>query len=116
MKKDKVKSTLVQLTAESKVKIRLDGEKDTMERRLREFIHLHNAQIGSEAPLTLESVIKAVNDGETQLEKESHKSARSVNKLDKVRNGEVSGAINRLDDGFHTLHSVLYSIVGGARR
>lgn len=89
MKKDKVKTTLTQLTAESKVKIRLDGDKDILERRLREFIHLHNAQIGSEDPLSLEGVIKALNDSETQLEKESFKNSRSTGKLEKVKNGEV---------------------------
>jgi hypothetical protein len=90
MKRDKVKATLIQLSGESRVKLRADGDKETMEKRVREFVHLHNAQIGSAKPLSLEQVIRAVNDNETQLDREASKSARTVNKLEKVRNGEVS--------------------------
>jgi hypothetical protein len=89
MKREKVKATLVQLSGESRVKLRMDGEKETMEKRVREFVHLHNAQIGSARPLSLEQVIRAVNDNETQLDRESSKSARTVNKFEKVKNGEV---------------------------
>jgi hypothetical protein len=89
LKRDKVKSTLVQLSGESRVKLRMDGEKEAMEKRVREFVHLYNAQIGSARPLSLEQVIKAVNDNETQLDRESSKTARTINKLEKVKNGEV---------------------------
>ena len=90
LKKDKVKSTLVQLTAESKAQIRLDGDKDVLEKRVSAFLHLHNAQIGSDAPLSLDQVVKLVNHQETQMEKESLKGSRSAAKLEKVKNGEVS--------------------------
>lgn len=89
LKKDKVKSTLVQLTAESKAQIRLDGDKEALEKRVSAFLHLHNAQIGSDAPLTLDQVVKLVNYQETQMEKESSKGIRSAAKLEKVKNGEV---------------------------
>lgn len=89
LKKDKVKSTLIQLTAESKAQIRLDGDKEILEKRVSAFLHLHNAQIGSDAPLSLDQVVKLVNYQETQMEKESHKGSRSAAKIEKVKNGEV---------------------------
>lgn len=89
VKKDKVKSTLVQLTSDSKVQIRLDGDKDVLERRVRAFVHLSNSQVGSDTPLGLDQVVRQLNLEETQMEKESNKSLRSAGKLEKIRNGEV---------------------------
>ena len=90
MKKDKVKSTLQQVSGESRIKLRLDGEKDMMEKRLREFVHLHNAQIGSPSPLSLEQVVRAINEQEAKLEKETNRTSRSQYKIERIRNGEVS--------------------------
>lgn len=90
VKKDKVKSTLVQLTSESKVQVRLDGDKDVLERRVRAFVHLSNSQVGSDTPLGLDQVVRQLNLEETQMEKESTKSLRSAGKIELVRNGVVS--------------------------
>lgn len=89
LKKDKVKKIIEQVTCDSKVKIRTDGDKDALERRLRELIHMNNAQVGSDKPMTFEKVIKYVNDNETKREKEISKSTRLAKKLEKIKNGEV---------------------------
>lgn len=90
VKKDKVKSTLVQLTSESKVQVRLDGDKDVLERRVRAFVHLSNSQVGSDTPLGLDQVVRQLNSEETQMDKESNKNLRSAGKLEQIRNGMVS--------------------------
>jgi hypothetical protein len=89
-KKDKVKEMLLKVCALSKVKLRCDGDKEVMEKRLREFVHLHNAQIGSLSPLSLEQVIRKVTEDETTLEKEAYKTARNSQKLERIKNGQVS--------------------------
>ena len=88
-KPDKIKATLVQVSGNSRVKLRLDGSREVMEKRLREFVHLNNAQIDSTAPLSLEDVIRMVNENESLLFKESVAISRLTNKLEKVKNGEV---------------------------
>lgn len=90
VKKDKVKSTLVQLTSESKVQVRLDGDKDVLERRVRAFVHLSNSQVGSDTPLGLDQVVRQLNSEETQMDKESNRNLRSAGKLEQIRNGMVS--------------------------
>ena len=85
--------------------IRLDGDKDALEKRVNAFLHLHNAQIGSDAPLNLDQVVKLVNYQETQMEKESSKGLRTAAKLEKVKNGEVS---NRLYDSGGLFHLLVW--------
>jgi hypothetical protein len=87
--KDKVRKVVDQLTSTSAAKLRSDGDKDALEKRLRKFIHLHNAQIGSDRPLTLEAVVRLVNAEEGHVEKEAFKNSRMQKKLEKVKSGEV---------------------------
>jgi hypothetical protein len=62
--KEKVRKAIDDVCKGSAVKLRADGDKDVLERRLKELIHLINAQVGSDHPLTLDGAIKKVNDEE----------------------------------------------------
>ena len=61
LSKEKVKKIIEDVTKESKIKLRVDGEKEALERRLRELVHLANAQIDAENPLTLDEAIQSIN-------------------------------------------------------
>jgi hypothetical protein len=58
MSKDKVKKCVEALCEGSTLKLRLDGEKDALERRHRDFVHLHNSQIGKDKPMSIEAIVK----------------------------------------------------------
>lgn len=87
--KDKVKKVIDDHMKNSRVKLRTDGDKDAMERRFREFIHLSNAQVDSINALTFEEVVKQVNNREIARELEAKKSIKTISKLEKLKNGEV---------------------------
>jgi hypothetical protein len=84
-----VKKEINRVCGSSRVRLRMDGDKATNERRLRELVHLMNAQLDSLAPLTLEQAIRQVNASETRLDKEAFHSNRSARKVAKIKNGEV---------------------------
>ena len=58
MSKDKVKKCVEALCEGSTLKLRLDGEKEILERRYRDFVHLHNSQIGKDQPMSIEALVK----------------------------------------------------------
>eukprot|EP01034_Spumella_vulgaris_P030935 gene30935-38234_t len=78
----------------------MDGDKDVLERRLREVIHLNNAQLNALQPLTFDQVIKHVNDRETAKESEARKSAGTISKLEKLKSGQT---VKELDTHFASL-------------
>ena len=59
---NKVRKAVDDVTKGSSIQLRLDGDKDAIEKRLKELIHLINAQLGSEHPLTLNGAIQKIND------------------------------------------------------
>lgn len=69
MSKDKVRKVIDDVTKQSRIKLRTDGDKDALERRLRELIHLINAQLGANHPMTLDEVVNTINQNEQALEK-----------------------------------------------
>jgi len=76
------------------VRLRTDGDKDALERRFREFVHLNNAQLNALQPLGFEEVIAEVNRRETLLNKAesglgNHHIARVVENL---RKGHIDPA------------------------
>jgi hypothetical protein len=87
--KDKVKKTIEKVFIDSKIKLRLDGEKETIERRFREFIHLHNSQIGATTPLSFEAVAQQINENEVLRDREIKKNSNTFNKIEKLKYGEV---------------------------
>jgi hypothetical protein len=76
----KIKNHIEYVTTKSKVKLRLDGDKDTLDKRLRELIHQINAQVDHHSPLTLDEVIAKVNKEERMFEEEQWKSKLSAKK------------------------------------
>jgi hypothetical protein len=99
----KMKKTIEKVTESSRIKLRMDGDKDVLERRLREVIHLNNAQVNATHPLSFDQVIKYVNDKESARESEARKSAGTIGKLEKLKNGQ---AVKELDTNFATLAKV----------
>jgi hypothetical protein len=87
--KAKIKKALEKLCENSAVKLRFDGDKETLEKRYREFIHMNNCQLNSDKPLSLEEVILEVNRRESVRDKEAIKSSFMANKLDNLKHGEV---------------------------
>lgn len=108
MSKDKVKKTIDGVLKNTKNKLRSDGDKDALERRFREVVHMNNAQIGSDQPLSLDEIVKLVNDQETLKENEAKKSIKSVTKLEKLRSGEQ---VQELNSGFSTLAKVVFFVI-----
>ena len=88
--KEKVKKVIDEHTKSSNIKLRMDGNKETLEKRFREFVHLNNAQVDGINPLSFEEVIRQVNNRETAKEIEAKKSINTLDKLEKLKNGEVS--------------------------
>lgn len=78
--KDKLIKRVEQATMESRVKLRVDGDRDAFERRVKEFVHLHNAQIGATHPLSLDQVIHRINEQSLAVEAENRRLAKTVAK------------------------------------
>ncbi len=77
----KIKNHIDYVTKRSKVKLRLDGDKDVLDRRLRELIHQINAQVDHHCPLTLDEVIGKVNNEEKMFEEEQLKAKKHSKSL-----------------------------------
>jgi hypothetical protein len=68
-----LKKFIEDTTKKSKIRLRTDGDKETLGKRFREFVHLANAQLDSLNPLSLDAVIKKINDIENASEREQMK-------------------------------------------
>lgn len=88
LSKDKVKKIIEQATKDSRVKLRLEGDKDALERRLKDLVHLHNAQLGAINPLTLDQVIEKINVTSIVMEKEQLKAYKTIGSVEKLKNGQ----------------------------
>lgn len=89
MTKDKVKKQLDAACSRSSSKLRLDGDKDTLEKRYREFVHLNNAQLLHPTPLTFAQVVDEVTRRENSKDSELKKSAKDVKKIENLKKGNV---------------------------
>jgi hypothetical protein len=96
MSKDKLRKAIEKLCISSRIKLRTDGDKDVLERRYREFVHLNNAQIGSIDPLGVEAIVKEINTRETRKEREAKKSEITgrMKAVEGLKNGIVSTLLN----------------------
>lgn len=103
MSKDKVKKTIDKLLENCRSKLRMDGDKDVLERRLREVVHLNNAQINALQPLTLDQVVRYVNERENAKEAEARKSAKTLDKIERLKEG---ASVEDLEVGFARLVKV----------
>lgn len=68
----KIKEQLGKVSAGSRVSLRMDGDDKKLMNRYRNFVHLHNAQVGGgDTALTLEEVVRRCNEDESIAERES---------------------------------------------
>ena len=68
----------------------LHGDKDALDKRYRQFVHLHNAQVDSPTPISLEEVIYQVNRMDNSIQYESKISKSMATAIDAMKNGHVS--------------------------
>ena len=80
---------VVTKTMKASTKINAEGDKDALERRYRELIHLHNAQIGSDTPLTVNQIVSEINKREKARSDEFFKSKSSLKKIETLKNGNI---------------------------
>ncbi len=73
LSREKVKNALEKITENCKIKLRLDGDKDVLEKRYREFVHLNNAQLLSGNAYTLEEVVQIITKRENARDMEAKK-------------------------------------------
>ncbi|KAJ1440258.1 hypothetical protein B484DRAFT_443526 [Ochromonadaceae sp. CCMP2298] len=95
-----VKKYINKVEGNSRVRLRMDGDRAALERRLREVVHLINAQVDSPTPLTLEQAIRQINASEMRLDKEAFRSSRAAKKVARIKNGEI---LDDVEEGFATL-------------
>ena len=76
-------------TMKASTKINAEGDKDALERRYRELIHLHNAQIGSDTPLTVNQIVSEINKREKARSDEFFKSKSSLKKIETLKSGNI---------------------------
>lgn len=88
-----VKNKIAAAIKESTVKLYSDGDKTALEKRFREFVHLHNAQVGSENAMTLEQVITEVNRRERERLVGDRQAASTTQTLSNLRNGVINGKV-----------------------
>jgi hypothetical protein len=62
---------------------------ETLERRYRDFIHLHNAQLGNSSPLTLEQMVTESTRRENAKNGLAKKGNKSVQIANVLKSGKV---------------------------
>ncbi len=87
--RDAVKKYLERLTEGSSVHLKTEGDKETLERRCKDFIHLHNAQLDAMNPMTVEQVVNEIHKREQARINEAKKGLKSTRTVEALRNGEV---------------------------
>jgi len=89
--KDKIKKSIEKLTnsLHTKQKLRLDGDRDALIRRHRNFIILYNSQINELNPMTIDQIISEINTKELAQEKNELITKKSARIVDDIKNGKV---------------------------
>lgn len=80
---------LVTKVMKATTKVNSEGDKEALERRYRELVHLHNAQIGSDTPLTVNQIVSEINKREKARSDEFFKSKSSLKKIENLKNGNI---------------------------
>jgi hypothetical protein len=70
-------------------RLKIDGDRDALEKRHKDFVHLHNAQVDSPSPLTMEQVVTEVHRREAARNVETKRTGKTDDAVDKMKNGEV---------------------------
>lgn len=97
MQLSQIKKLVEKATSCSKVRLRLDGNKDALEWRFREFVHLHNAQVDAINPKTMDWVINKINKMESSKDIAAMQEKMTSYSLQKLKDGEVSIQIDRIN-------------------
>ena len=112
----RAKQMVQELSSKSQVKIKLDGDKDALARRYRDFVNLNNSQLYKENPMSIEKMCSEINKREIAREKETlklkhHKGGK---KIEALKNGvsndgflELARQIKRqkkINDGIILFH------------
>ena len=94
----KAKQLVQELSSRSQVKLKLNGDKDALARRYRDFVNLNNAQLGKQYPKTIEKMCQEINKREMAREKEAIKSKQQnvEKKIEALRNGESNSVFEEL--------------------
>lgn len=92
--KDKVKKALEKLTEVCPIKIRTDGDKETLVKRYSAFVHLNNAQLSSKHPLSLQELVTELHRREKNIEKSSRGNKKTEQEVKALHNGQVSSSFN----------------------
>ena len=90
--RDVIKKAIEKLTEMCPItsRLRTDGDRDVLERRHKDFVHLHNAQLDSPTPLTLEQVVAEVHRREAARVAEVKRiGGKSNEAVEKLKMGEV---------------------------
>lgn len=90
MKDKGLKDALKRLDEGSCVKLNYTGTKDVLIRRHKEFVHLNNAQIGHPTPLSLEAMVRQVNERERNRAKSEIRSKSKAHTVNKLMTGTVT--------------------------
>ena len=90
----KMKKELIALCQSSSASISADGSLDDLKRKYRNFIALHNAQLGSATPLTFAECVQETNRAERARTTEAWTNGATSAKVEKLKNGEVCCCIH----------------------
>ena len=88
--KDKMKKAILKVCENSSIKLYTDGNEDMLGSRYRNFIHLHNAQLDSKTPLSLDEVIVEINRREDEKKNGEKCMKKTADIVENLRNGLVS--------------------------
>ena len=85
----KAKLLVQELSSKSQVKIKLDGDKDALARRYRDFVNLNNSQLHKENPISIEKMCQEINKREIARDKDAIKSKQHKieKKIESMKNG-----------------------------
>lgn len=88
--RDAIKKAVQKLTEGCKTtSLRTDGDRDALEKRHKDFVHLHNAQLDSPNPLTIEQVVAEVHRREAARGAEMRRVGKASDVVEKMKHGEV---------------------------
>lgn len=73
-----------------RVNFNYGGDKDELEKRYRQFVHLCNAQVNALSPKTVEEVVDYMNKNEELIQREERSAAKSSAVVTALREGKVS--------------------------
>ncbi len=88
--RESVKSALERLTEGSTVHIRADGDKEALERRYKDFVHINNAQLDAPNPLSVEQIVAEVHRRENARITEAKRAIKTSSVVEAMRNGQVN--------------------------